>query len=439
MTDKVKIQKVTTKSLYYLAENYKNLKFRKDIPYIRCGNYWEPVKEYDCYHYIYGLLDKLQIADASKYMVKDVLFRLRNSGYNELVFYNDSVYDYVNVNNGVFDTNDGKLKQHLKNENFSYCLDFNYRTDIREENLEVFNKYIEDTFPEETEVKRKLLLEIIGYSVSDLLGAKALFLFHGKTNSGKSQILELISSVIKPNCVVTTVPLERLGNSFNLASLYNSKVNVLTELNRDSFKCLDIIKQLTANETVMAEEKGKEPFSFRLTTKALCASNIMPRINEVEGMQAIINRLVILKFNKTVDSDKIDLFLLEKLKKEKDYIFSLALDELVKLRKNNFKFTEPNDSKVLKNMYMSKANVVEDFIEDNCRFEEGAKAHFSELYESFIKYCLDNCISDVKITQSQFTEKITEIEGLTRKRFRINGSRAYWGVEGVKLLDDAKK
>lgn len=439
MADKRPVEKMSTKRLYCMVTEYDNLKFRNDVPYIKHGNYWEPVNEHECYKYIFGVVNEKNVGSVSQYMVKDVLFKLRNSGYNELEFYDDTVYDYVNVNNGVFDTNTGLLLQKLNTQNFSYCLDFNYRTDVEEDSVKVFNKFISDTFPEDTEEKKKLLLETIGYAISDLLEAKALIIYLGKTNSGKSQILELVSSIIRPKCIVTTVPLECLGNKFNLASLFNSKLNVLTELNVDSFKCLDILKQLSASEFVMAEEKGKPPFSFRLRTKSLNASNVMPRITEVEGMQAILNRLVILRFPKSVAPENMDIHLLDKLKQEKDYIFSLALDELVRLKKNNFRFTEPQDSVELKAMYTIKANIIEEFIKDNCNFKKGARIHFSKLYERFNKYCVDNCLGDIKLTQSQFTLKILEMEGLTRKRFRVNGSRAYWGVEGLELLDDDKE
>lgn len=148
--------------------------------------------------------------------------------------------------------------------------------------------------------------------------------------------------------------------------------------------------------------------------------------------QAVLNRLVILLFPMSVARDKQKLDLGQGLWKEKDVIFSMALDALARLRKNNFVFVEPQDTAKLRAQMLSQGRVFEEFIQDNCVREKEAKAHTASLYDAFICFCEEN-LCDVKLSKSQFSQRLCRMQGIERKKLRIQGSKPLWGVEGIRL------
>lgn len=152
----------------------------------------------------------------------------------------------------------------------------------------------------------------------------------------------------------------------------------------------------------------------------------------MEEMDAVLNRMVILLFPISVGREKQNLNLLTDLWQEKDVIFSLAVDALVRLYKNDFIFTEPTDTKELKEQLWTRSHVFEEFIKHCCVRDEKGRVQNVGLYEAFMKYYAEN-LCDVKITQSQFTQKLYQLPNIKKVRFRLYGGRALRGVEGLRL------
>lgn len=136
---------------------------------------------------------------------------------------------------------------------------------------------------------------------------------------------------------------------------------------------MDIFKIMTSNEVVTAEHKGSKPFEFRIKCKSLNAGNMLPDIKGVEGIGAIINRMIILLFPKSISQERQDLRLLDKLWEERDSIFSEALDALVELKKRNFIFTEPEDSLKIKQQLQLQEDSLDSFLSERCVMDVSVK------------------------------------------------------------------
>lgn len=417
--------------LYYLAKSTLKVCVSQNRFYIRKENHWEKVTEGKLKLLICKLFGENRMAHLASCDLKETLQRLKNTPSLQKQFTEDVTERYINLLNGVFDTERGKLTQEDEHLDFSYVLNFAYTVNAKLEDAKHFQKFVSSAFSEEVEKKMELLLQIIGYCLSEYTKAKAAFFFIGASNSGKSTILELLKRIF-PEQSVSAIPLNRLENRFNIASLDGKKINICTELSEKSLSALDVFKQLTANEMVTAEHKGQAPFEFRLRCKSINAGNMLPNINQLEGMDAVLNRMVILLFPNSIPKEKQDLQLIDKLFEERDVICSLALDSFMKLKNNNFIFTEPSDTANLKMQLRSRSRVFEDFLEDMCVKGKDAQIHISTLYKAFIQYCEDNLI-DVKITQNQFRQRLAGKPEFKIEKFRIHGSKPLSGVRGLEL------
>lgn len=391
-----------------------------------------------------GCLDKLQCGrDAMKLISllpvnrqnrvssKTILEVIQRLKYQERInIENDDVNAnarYINCKNGVVDLENGKLLDHDISYNFTYCVNAKYIEQSRI-NLEIMGKFIETSL-EGDQSKWNLLMEIIGYLISDYNNAKKAFIFLGKPHSGKSLMAKIISNLLGCDNV-SNIPFHKLGDRFSNAELSTHKLNINAELDSTPISRIGNFKAIVGNDTLPAEFKGKPLFSFKARTKLLFCGNYMPELKDMEITEAFLDRFVFLMFNRSTPKKEIDYDLEKKIMGEIDSIFTMAVMYLMDLIKKNFQFTLPKDSKRFIEEYSSRQNNVMEFVNEECDFGENLMTHTKNLYQAYLRFCQNNCI--IAYTQNKFGEYIASIDGVQRSRFRQNGINAR-GFKGISI------
>lgn len=396
--------------------------------YCRGANSWKPISTDGACTFLRGQIPEEDALEVSTNTVKEVVQRVRQLDKFEISDGELAPDHLLRCKNGVVNLLTGKFETTVTGE-FLYCNDFDYIPEATLEMATEFAKFCETSLDRDG-VKRRLLLQIMGYCISELQIAKAGFFLIGESNSGKSIILELVQAIVGDD-YVTNIPFDKLGNRFNKSRLVLSRVNICTELAGGKMKDVEFFKLVTAHERITADNKGEAPFEFRVRTKLLTAGNVMPEIPEITGAEALLYRMVILRFNSSIPPEKQDKMLLEKLLKEKDIIFSLAVKELVMLEKNGFSFAEPEDSMAFKAVIKDSVNSVEKFVEEMCILSPDGKVHLRDLWGEYLKYCDENGL-EVKIKVTQFVQKILCFKGVTRGKFRLQ-SKPLSGFRGIEM------
>lgn len=361
------------------------------------------------------------LTEVYRRMIADVAFEIPI----EKVLHKDAIL----CNNGRVDLKTCRLVTGEPKPHFLYQSRFSFNPQVKAENAPTFQRFLESSLGNDKK-KWKLLLQILGYCLTDVPLAEVFFVLLGKPGTGKSVILKLLGRVVGEENT-TAIPFTRLGSRFNVGRLAGMKLNICTELSGGKMKNLDIIKAIISGERIMGEFKGETPFEFIPRVKLICAGNIFPQISETTGSDAILRRLVVLRFTEKVTEENRDLELLEKLWQEKDVIFSLALQELFELTKIKFRFAVPEDSNDFINDLKVGNEAVEMFVNENCEFSENNRIHVCALWEAFQKFTEENAI-EIKITQTQFSQEIGLLEGVKRTRFRENG-KSLRGFSGIAL------
>ena len=421
--------KIEVPEIYEKVINNLNIGIHQSRFYIKNDQNWKPITQMELAVRIRALFHATEQKFIAVKDVKEVIDRLMQIPALQKTFVEDVDENYIKLKHGIFNVNTGKIEVD-EDLDFGYCLDFDY-LEQEKRNMSNFDAFVNSVFPTETEAKKELLLEILGYVISDYTSAKAGFFLIGESNSGKSTMLELLKKIL-PEQSVTTIPLYRLENRFNLARLSESKVNISMELSEKSFAATDIFKMLTSNEVVTAEHKGGKPFEFRLRCKTINAGNLIPEIKNSEGVDAIVNRMIVLLFPISIPKEKQDLELLDKLWSERNSIFSEALDRLTELKKRRFIFVEPSDSIKLKKHLREQGNTIAEFLGQCCEFDKDGRVHFAALYKEYKSYCEENLL-DMKHTKAQFSQCVKGLQQVTTGKFRINGGKPLAGVLGLKL------
>ncbi len=339
----------------------------------------------------------------------------------------------VNCQNGVLcidENGDFYLESHNPQSKFTYCINASY--DQSHIYCPAFDDFCETSLDGCAE-KRQLILEIIGYTVSDYYGAKKAFFFKGAPDSGKSVMLAFNEKMIGSE-MVSNIPIHALNDRFAKAELYGKKVNIQAEMKADDLKDISTFKAITGQDKIAGEYKGKSPFFFTPRCKLIFAGNSMPSSAEPEATKALLNRLVILLFNRSIPKEEQDPDLPERLWAERNSIFTLAIQAYSDLRKRNFVFTEPDESRKYIEYYGELDNNIKLFLEDECTVNPELAIRVSLLYEKYVGYCHENAFQAKKT--GQFSKFMMETGEFQRKRINKGKGNNFWYYIGIGLKEE---
>lgn len=375
---------------------------------------------------------------------------------------------YVNLKNGVLNLNAFKLENTADIENkfvFTYRLNFSYYEDLIER-LEKSNKNLEknkctlvkpsidleqcidllyrecNTFKnfsktslEDNLEKVVLLLQSMAYMSTDLNQARKAFIYLGKTASGKSVLAKFLINIIGEDNV-SSIPINKLGDKFNIGQLAKYRVNIATELSKSSIRNIDILKAAIAGDRLFGDKKGMEGVHFFSKTKILQLCNYLPNTIENDDSGAFADRLIIILFNKTIDEHNRDRKLFENLMKEKDKIMTIAFFLLKTVIENNFIFKQPQESiDFLKYYENSMSTEIKEFIEERCECDKYKKTFTTTLYNEYKEFCNENFLE--YCSRKQFLDLLDGL-GYKRSKFRI-GSKNCRGYIGLQLKEEYRK
>ena len=161
--------------------------------------------------------------------------------------------------------------------------------------------------------------------------AKA-FLFYGRGRNGKSVLVALIRVLMgEKNC--SSMSLHELvdtdKNRFAAFNLYNKMVNTYGDLRNEKITNTERFKSLASGDTLNAEQKFRDPFSFKNYAKMIFSSNTIPE--STDKSYAYYRRWVLIHFKKVFDDENDDRDLTHKLTNdpvEMSGMVNFALDGL---------------------------------------------------------------------------------------------------------------
>lgn len=297
-----------------------------------------------------------------------------------------------------------------------------------------FKQFLKTITQEDKEVE-KLIQEVMGYCFSNYRNAKKAFILYGKSNSGKSVLLNILTSICGEENV-SNIELQDLSKKEYTAELFGKSINVCSELQDRDIKDTGIFKALVSEtDKVTAKPLYKQPFSFYNKAKLIFATNNLPSINFKVNIDntAFFNRLVVVPFLYSVPENQQDKNLYRRLLEEKDIIFSWAIKGLVRYIENGFSFSYCKQSQDLINQYIKSNNIVESFIEECCEKNYEYYNFKYNLDYEFKEFCLENGLDNVKREDYAFLkDTLINKYGYEYRRINKNGENKY-GFRGLKI------
>lgn len=202
-------------------------------------------------------------------------------------------------------------------------------------------------------------------------------------------------------------------------------------------KAIAILKNITGNDSTSLNPKYKRMEGKKCLCKMVFSSNYKLRVQEPDtGLE---KRLIVIPFMNVVPKETVDTELLDKLKMERDAIFTKALHAYYTLRNNNYVFEpilpEYDSESMIECTYSDGKgwynynNGVSEFLEECCVLRADLKIYSENLFMAYKMFCSEKGYDALK-SSAKLSEKIYRITRIEQSRFRIgdNNKRGFVGI-----------
>lgn len=347
--------------------------------------------------------------------------------------------EYVIVKNGRLNLRTQKLEEFKQSMYDRISINCNFSGDAKIEDAPVFMNFVKTSLgisaanPSQNP-KLKLLLEIMGYSLSNLWGAKKAAILLGPPHTGKSVILNFVENIIGTS-FCRHLTLSDLSDKYRCGQMNGAHLLLSHEMKLGSLKRLDVIKAVISGDPITIEKKGVQAWDYIPRAKFLIAANSLPYLGEADVGGAFAERLIVLPFANR-DTKEKDTKLLVKLMKEKDIIVSLALKSMQGFVENELVFESLPEAQYIIDEYKINGNPVTAFLEEKF-IRTNNDSDFVGLYQSYLKYenfCELNAFN--KCSATRFRQQLAQL-GIEFQRHRLDSkSNPVSCILGLKRKDD---
>ena len=179
--------------------------------------------------------------------------------------------NYILTDSGIYDIIEDKIIEEKSSDYFfKNHIPHNIGTS---EDTPIIDSLIESWVGKE---KVGLMKEMLAYTLYRRYVIHRLFcLFGSQGANGKSSFIRLLRNFLGEDNV-STFSFRLLSDKFQTGKLLGKLVSICTELPYDIVKDTDIIKQLTGDDKLSAEFKGKPCFDFVNYSKVVFSTNAVP-------------------------------------------------------------------------------------------------------------------------------------------------------------------
>lgn len=325
------------------------------------------------------------------------------------------VSEFIVCKNGRLNLRSQKLDQCKREAYDRIYLDFEYSAPKKIVPESDLGKYLKtslgiiDLDPAKNPKLRRFL-QIIGYSLSNLFGAKKAAIFLGPPNSGKSLILKLLGEVIGEEHW-RPLAFQDLTDKFRCGQLEGAHLILSHEVKFSALMRLDTLKSIISGDSITIEAKGVQPWSYTPCTRLIMAANALPALGEADAGGAFADRLLILPFAAREGDNDPSLF--DKLYKERDTLLSMAFSEMSSFIKDGLHFAEDKEGEHILDEYRLTSNNVAAFMNERYTKASGNRVSTKTAYDEYIRYCEDNVL--VPCALRQFKPQLEQMGYIVRK------------------------
>ncbi|MGX0706699.1 putative DNA primase/helicase [Staphylococcus capitis] len=325
----------------------------------------------------------------------------------------------LNVANGYIDLTSRELYKHDINKMFSQITNTDYTEKMQPA---VWLDFLNDIFAGDKAVIR-YIQKALGYSLTGSTREQIMFILFGKGRNGKSIFVEVISEILgdySNNMQAKSLMVKKNDNvNTDIARLSKARFVTSSEPNEGFRFDEGLIKQLTGGDKVTARFLYAEEFEYTPKFKIWVSTNHKPIIRGTDD--GIWRRLVLIPFDVQIPEEKVDKDLKYKLLREAPAILNWMAEGAYMWMQEGLAM--PEKLKEASKAYRNEMDVIEQFIEDECKRVDDGKEKANELYELYKQWANNN--GNYKMSNKDFGIKMKE----KFKYKKTNSGMFYFGLK----------
>ena len=325
---------------------------------------------------------------------------------------------HINVVNGMLDWRTLELRPHKSEFMSTIQLPFEYDRSAR---CPRFEEWVTEVVPEDC---HQLFWEFLGYMMMSGNPLQIAILLYGGGGNGKGTVIRLLTHMLGEKNI-SNVDLQGLSkNHFALADMFGKTANMAGDIDAKYLDETAQFKQITGEDTVRAEKKFKDAFSYKPWAVPVFSANKLWRSSD--DTEGYLRRWVIIPLPNKVDrTKKFDESLLQA---EAAGIFNKAIANLsVLMERGAF---APNGAALdVMDDFRTQNDPVRMWLKDTSSvytiFPEGRMSR-EEAYRAYSWWCMAN---GYKPKGSRELYNILRREGF--KEQSSNGTRYFVGLRSA--------
>ncbi|MGZ2417174.1 putative DNA primase/helicase [Staphylococcus caledonicus] len=325
----------------------------------------------------------------------------------------------LNVANGYIDLTSRELYKHDINRMFSQIANTDYSEKIQPA---VWLDFLNDIFAGDKAVIR-YIQKALGYSLTGSTREQVMFILFGKGRNGKSIFVETIAEILgdySNNMQAKSLMVKKNDNvNTDIARLSKARFVTSSEPNEGFRFDEGLIKQITGGDKVTARFLYAEEFEYTPKFKIWVSTNHKPIIRGTDD--GIWRRLVLIPFDVQIPEEKVDKDLKYKLLREAPAILNWMAEGAYMWMREGLDL--PEKLKDAGQTYRTEMDVIEQFIEDECKRVDDGRVKANELYSVYKIWANEN--NAYKMSNKDFGQKMKE----KFKSKRMTNGMFYLGLE----------
>jgi len=294
-----------------------------------------------------------------------------------------------------------------------------------------FRSFLDDVVPEND---RAALQEYIGYCL--LAGEfpihRALMIV-GEGATGKSTFLRVVRALLGTENLSHQSLQDLSEQRFAPAELYGKIANVHADLTPAGLGAGSRFKPITGGDSITAERKHQDPFTFHPTAKHVYAANRVPNVSVDDD--AFYRRWLIIPFPNWIPPADRDQDLSDRLTTDDELagVLNWALEGLDRLVEHG-RFTGEGTVGDKRDLWQSYSDSVERFINEYVEFDPDAVTQKATAYTAYTAFCDDAGLPPED--QQKLTRELKKHPKVEDGRRKMNGDRPRVYL-GACLTEDA--
>ena len=257
-------------------------------------------------------------------------------------------------------------------------------------------------------------------------------LFNGSGRNGKGVMIALLKKLLGQENIAAESLTRLLTNNFAAAKLYGKMANIDADLSNEALKNTGLLKKLTGDDEIPAEEKYKRAFHFKNYAKLAFSTNQIPKTPD--ETDAFFARMIITNFPNQFLGNKADPYLLQKLttNEEMDGLLSLVIARLPRVLESGIYVTQASIEEN-RRKYILSSDPIRAFVE--LVIDTNDKNHntlVTDVYDAYVRFCSDKKLG---VETRQTLTRRLGLQGFVKKQDTNKKGNQPWLWIGVKLKD----